>query len=300
MQRSNSLSETCWGWLKILLPSNWNSYKWVHRILLLLLLLLHILQTFSLVAGHEHKRRRLTWCREHTDWTLESWMKVMWTDESRFALDFHDGRLRVHRMPGEIRCLLYRRAWPLWRQERNGMGRHLAWRKDLHRGDSWQPQLWEVQDGGCSANRDTYSTREWSHLPGWQRSTSPRVHCHEKSPWFRDTVTPLAIKIAGPLAYWTRLGRIGSKTTWILSTSSIDFARACSKTWRRMEFTSTDWPRHVVWLHAQENFSMWNFQGRSQSLLECFWTNADFSETVAFLLSGSICHYQLSTMSCHS
>ena len=25
----------------------------------------------------------------------------MWTDESRFTLDFHDGRVRVHRMPGE-------------------------------------------------------------------------------------------------------------------------------------------------------------------------------------------------------
>ena len=25
----------------------------------------------------------------------------MWTDESRFTLDFHDGRVRDHRMPGE-------------------------------------------------------------------------------------------------------------------------------------------------------------------------------------------------------
>lgn len=25
----------------------------------------------------------------------------MWTDESRFSLDFHDGRIRVHRLPGE-------------------------------------------------------------------------------------------------------------------------------------------------------------------------------------------------------
>lgn len=49
----------------------------------------------------EHKRKRLEWCEEHLNWTSEDWNRVMWTDESRFTLDFHDGRIRVHRMPGE-------------------------------------------------------------------------------------------------------------------------------------------------------------------------------------------------------
>ena len=41
------------------------------------------------------------WCHDHSNWALEEWRRVMWTDESRFTLDFHDGRIRVHRMPGE-------------------------------------------------------------------------------------------------------------------------------------------------------------------------------------------------------
>ena len=32
---------------------------------------------------------------------MDAWKKVLWSDESRFTLDFHDGRVRVHRMRGE-------------------------------------------------------------------------------------------------------------------------------------------------------------------------------------------------------
>ena len=34
---------------------------------------------------------------------------MIWTDEFRFTLDFHDGRVRVHQMPGErfsLCCIL--------------------------------------------------------------------------------------------------------------------------------------------------------------------------------------------------
>ena len=48
-----------------------------------------------------HKDIRKRWCQEHSTWTMEQWRKVMWTDESRFTVDFHDGRIRVHRLPGE-------------------------------------------------------------------------------------------------------------------------------------------------------------------------------------------------------
>lgn len=49
----------------------------------------------------QHKRRREDWCRERAHWTIEAWRNVLWTDESRFTLDFHDGRVRVHRLPNE-------------------------------------------------------------------------------------------------------------------------------------------------------------------------------------------------------
>lgn len=57
--------------------------------------------TVRIPLSPEHKRRRLTWCRDHENWSQERWQEVLWTDESRFCLDFHDGRIRVHRMAGE-------------------------------------------------------------------------------------------------------------------------------------------------------------------------------------------------------
>ena len=49
----------------------------------------------------EHRRRRVAWCDAHRSWNDHHWQKVLWTDESRFTLDFNDGRVRVHRLPGE-------------------------------------------------------------------------------------------------------------------------------------------------------------------------------------------------------
>ncbi|KAK3553071.1 hypothetical protein QTP86_031172 [Hemibagrus guttatus] len=39
--------------------------------------------------------------REHQNWTTEEWKKVAWSDESRFLLNHVDGRVHVHRLPGE-------------------------------------------------------------------------------------------------------------------------------------------------------------------------------------------------------
>ena len=49
------------------------------------------------VAG----RQRVVWCQNHLAWSTEQWERVLWTDESRFTLDFNDRRIRVHRFPGE-------------------------------------------------------------------------------------------------------------------------------------------------------------------------------------------------------
>ncbi|GFV43408.1 transposable element Tc1 transposase [Trichonephila clavipes] len=38
---------------------------------------------------------RLKWCREHGDWTLSDWGNVMFIDESRFALEPDDKRMRI-------------------------------------------------------------------------------------------------------------------------------------------------------------------------------------------------------------
>ncbi|GFV97798.1 transposable element Tc1 transposase, partial [Trichonephila clavipes] len=50
-----------------------------------------------------HRRLRLQWAHEHRAWQAD-WYQVVFSDESRFNLWDHDGRIRVRRYAGE-RCL---------------------------------------------------------------------------------------------------------------------------------------------------------------------------------------------------
>ncbi|GFW01613.1 transposable element Tcb1 transposase [Trichonephila clavipes] len=43
---------------------------------------------------------RLKWCREHRNWTVSDWDNAMFTDESRFALEPDDKRIRIWRKQG--------------------------------------------------------------------------------------------------------------------------------------------------------------------------------------------------------
>ena len=47
-----------------------------------------------------HRRARLTFSRDHSDWQLRHWTPVLFTDESRFCLDTNDRRARVWRARG--------------------------------------------------------------------------------------------------------------------------------------------------------------------------------------------------------
>ena len=48
-----------------------------------------------------HVQRRLEWAQDHVNWTQNDWTPVLFTDESRFCMDFTDRRERVWRMPNE-------------------------------------------------------------------------------------------------------------------------------------------------------------------------------------------------------
>lgn len=48
-----------------------------------------------------HRQARSAWCRIHQRWTRRQWGDVMFSDESRFELDFNDGRVRVWRHRGD-------------------------------------------------------------------------------------------------------------------------------------------------------------------------------------------------------
>ena len=48
----------------------------------------------------KHKEARLRWAREHVDWTLEDWMRVIWTDEATFETGLDTRSCYVTRRPG--------------------------------------------------------------------------------------------------------------------------------------------------------------------------------------------------------
>ena len=48
-----------------------------------------------------HMQMRLEWARDHVTWTQNDWAPGLFTDESRFCVDFTDRRARVWRMPNE-------------------------------------------------------------------------------------------------------------------------------------------------------------------------------------------------------
>ena len=44
-----------------------------------------------------HRTARRHWCTLHLRWQRVQWGRVMFTDESRFSIQFNDGRVRVYR-----------------------------------------------------------------------------------------------------------------------------------------------------------------------------------------------------------
>ncbi|GFU71937.1 transposable element Tc1 transposase [Trichonephila clavipes] len=49
----------------------------------------------------EHRQLRLQWCQARSMWNVTDWLKVVFSDESRFVLGTDDNRVRVWRRPGE-------------------------------------------------------------------------------------------------------------------------------------------------------------------------------------------------------
>ena len=48
-----------------------------------------------------HRQQRLIWANQRRNWRVNRWRNVLFTDESRFCLDFNDGRARVWRNRNE-------------------------------------------------------------------------------------------------------------------------------------------------------------------------------------------------------
>ncbi|XP_041349340.1 uncharacterized protein LOC121368667 [Gigantopelta aegis] len=65
----------------------------------------HGIRAYRPYRGHlltpQHRRLRLTWARTVLRWQRRDWLRVLFTDESRFSLFRVDGRQRVYRRSGE-------------------------------------------------------------------------------------------------------------------------------------------------------------------------------------------------------
>ena len=63
------------------------------------------------VLTARHRAARLQWAQQHYRWRRQHWARVLISDESRFNLSHHDGRIRVFRRRGERfadNCLIER------------------------------------------------------------------------------------------------------------------------------------------------------------------------------------------------
>ena len=63
------------------------------------------------VLTARHRAARLQWAQRHFRWGRQQWARVLFSDESRFNLSHHDGRIRVLRRRGERfadNCLIER------------------------------------------------------------------------------------------------------------------------------------------------------------------------------------------------
>ena len=65
------------------------------------------------VLQQRHRVARFAWCRRHINFTQQDWVRVLFTDESKFHLDSSDSRSREYRRVGERfhdSCVIQRRS----------------------------------------------------------------------------------------------------------------------------------------------------------------------------------------------
>jgi hypothetical protein len=66
-----------------------------------------------------HRHARFDWSHDHLGWTIRTWRRVHWSDESRFLLRPTDGRARVWR---QRNTTLHFRTTTFWVQLLLGVG----------------------------------------------------------------------------------------------------------------------------------------------------------------------------------
>ena len=58
------------------------------------------------VLTTRHRAARLQWAQRHFHWGRKQWVRVLFSDESRFNLSHHGGRIRVFREDGNVLLII--------------------------------------------------------------------------------------------------------------------------------------------------------------------------------------------------
>lgn len=61
------------------------------------------------LVSEQQRKARVEWARQHANWTVDDWKKVLFSDESTFTIQNHRGNAWVRRRPGEeykANCIL--------------------------------------------------------------------------------------------------------------------------------------------------------------------------------------------------
>ncbi|KAG1194385.1 hypothetical protein G6F35_013397 [Rhizopus arrhizus] len=53
------------------------------------------------LINERNRKRRLQWARQHIDWTVNDWMNVIWSDETKVNRFGSDGKSYAWKVPGK-------------------------------------------------------------------------------------------------------------------------------------------------------------------------------------------------------
>lgn len=125
--------------------------NWLHQVDF------HSRTSVVLVSLSRHScHTRLNWARQHSRWTVNQWQHVVFSDESRFCLDFNNGCQQVWRQAGEkfVDCAIAEHA-------RHRGGSLMVW--------GWYPVTWTYR---CA--HLLFGDCECPEVFGWDHNSAHR------------------------------------------------------------------------------------------------------------------------------